>query len=148
MVKLSLNKLNIKIIDFIYLLSPLGVVKKIVSNGSQHLFEINFHKVINLNDTGIKLKNGYIEDTNIKIFNHNNHGYLLNNKQAIIEISNDFEINEDNISNISKLLKKNIAKDCSKILKRGIFINHENGLITDPEKINILNFDNYQKVDV
>ena len=43
----NLKELNIKLIDFSTLLSPLGVVKKIVSNGNKHLFEINFHDSLN-----------------------------------------------------------------------------------------------------
>ena len=44
----NLKELNIKLIDFSILLSPLGVVKKIVTNGDKHLFEINFHNSLNL----------------------------------------------------------------------------------------------------
>ena len=39
----DLKKLNIKLADFICLMSPLGVVTKIVNNGNQNLVLIEFH---------------------------------------------------------------------------------------------------------
>ena len=46
----SLKDLNIKLVDFISLLSPLGSVRRIISNGDTHLAEICFHNSISLSN--------------------------------------------------------------------------------------------------
>ena len=67
---LSLNQLNLKILDFTNLMTPLGVVKKLVSNGDTHLFQILFHTKISLMDGEFKVdKNtNVIENTHFKLF--------------------------------------------------------------------------------
>lgn len=157
----TLNDLNIKLLDFVILLSPLGDVKKFVSNGEQHLVEIFFHKDLilkidndSISNNKIDLKsNGNLNDSLLKIYNDLKFGFIINNKCAIIEIPKG--INSDNTylekvkdkskQSISKYLRKNIPKDCQKILKSNIICKNK---ITDPEKINILNFPGYQKVQV
>ena len=87
----TLNDLNIKLLDFIILLSPLGDVKKFVSNGEQHLVEIFFHKDLilkidsdSLSNNKIDLKsNGNLNDSLLKIYNDLNLGFIINNKCAI-----------------------------------------------------------------
>ena len=157
----TLNDLNIKLLDFIILLSPLGDVKKFVSNGEQHFVEIFFHKDLilkidneNINNNKIDLKsNGNLNDSLLKIYNDLNLGFIINNKCAIIEIPKGIEsdntylekVKDKSKQSISKYLRKNIQKDCQKILKSNIICKNK---ITDPEKINILNFPGYQKVQV
>ena len=157
----TLNDLNIKLLDFIILLSPLGDVKKFVSNGNQHLVEIYFHKDLilkidndDINKNKIDLKsNGNLNDSLLKIYNDIKLGFIINNKSAIIEIPKGIntdsayleKIQDKNKQTISKYLRKNIPKDCQKILKSDIICKNK---ITDPEKINILNFPGYQKVQV
>ena len=86
----TLCELNIKLLDFISLLSPLGDVKKIVSNGIRHLVEINLHNSIldsgkdnNTND--INNKNNNIEKKIIKIYRDQKLGYIINDNIAILE---------------------------------------------------------------
>lgn len=150
----TLCELNIKLLDFISLLSPLGNVKKIVSNGAKHLVEINFHNSIFKNENNKNMTNDILDKTIIKIYNDNNLGYIINDNTAILELPKGIEDNneylnslkEKNKETISKYIKKNIPKDCQKILKTKI--NMEGKNLTDPEKINILNFPGYRIVSV
>ena len=97
--------------------------------------------------------NGILNDSLLKIYNDIKLGFIINNKCAILEIPKG--INTDNVylekvkdkdkQSISKYIRKNIPKDCQKILKSNIICKNK---ITDPEKINILNFPGYQKVQV
>ena len=157
----TLNDLNIKLLDFVILLSPLGDVKKFVSNGEQHLVEIFFHKDLilkidndSISNNKIDLKsNGNLNDSLLKIYNDLKFGFIINNKCAILEIPKGIDsdntylekVKDKSKQSISKYLRKNIPKDCQKILKSNIICKNK---ITDPEKINILNFPGYQKVQV
>lgn len=150
----NLKELNIKLTDFICLLSPLGVVNKIVSNGNQNLVEIEFHNDL-FKNTGIEIKeNNYIENSLIKLYEDSNYGFIINDKIGIFELpygidENSIYINnldEKNNKNISKYIRKNFPKDCQKILKNGININK--GKLTDPTKININNMPGYKSIPV
>ncbi len=150
----NLKELNIKLTDFICLLSPLGVVNKIVSNGNQNLVEIEFHNDL-FKNTGIEIKeNNYIENSLIKLYEDSNYGFIINDKIGIFELpygidENSIYINnldEKNNKNISKYIRKNFPKDCHKILKKGININK--GKLTDPTKININNIPGYKSITV
>ena len=155
----TLCDLKIKLLDFISLLSPLGNVKKIVSNGARHLVEINFHNSI-LKSTEEKnintdlIKKDILENTIIKIYNDNNLGYIINDKTAILELpigiddNNEYlkNLKEKTKDNISKYIKKNLPKDCQKILKGKINLEGKN--LTNPDNINILNFPGYRIVSV
>tara|TARA_Y100000389_G_C17402726_1_gene486262 strand:- start:823 stop:1308 length:486 start_codon:yes stop_codon:yes gene_type:complete len=157
----TLNDLNIKLLDFIILLSPLGDVKKFVSNGNQHLVEIFFHKELilkidndNITNNKINLEsNGNLNDSLLKIYNDMKLGFIINNKCAIIEIPKGInadsayleKVKDKDKQTISKYIRKNIPKDCQKILKSNIVCKNK---ITDPDKINILNFPGYQQVQV
>ena len=157
----TLNDLNIKLLDFIILLSPLGHVKKFVSNGNQHLVEIFFHKELilkmdsdDINNDKIDLNsNGNLNNSLLKIYNDLKLGFIINNKSAIIEIPKGIDtdssylekVKDKDKNTISKFIRKNIPKDCQKILKSDIVCKNK---ITDPEKINILNFPGYQQVQV
>ena len=146
----TLNELNIKILDFITLLSPLGVVKKIVSNGNKHLFEINFHNKMKFKDGNNKpSKNtNYISGNIIRLYFDNNLGFIVNDTSCILEIPNNLEIKdtETDIKKISKTIRKNIPKLSVDILNNGL--NLKNRKITNPESINILNFEGYHSVSV
>ena len=146
---LSLNQLNLKILDFTNLMTPLGVVKKIVSNGETHLFEILFHSKILLMDGQFKVdKNtNIIENTHFKLFCDKELGFIINENCCIIEIPNMIEVdkNED-LKTITKNLRKNITKKCSQILQSGF--NLKKKKITDPESINIINFEGFHVVDL
>ncbi len=146
---LSLNQLNLKILDFTNLMTPLGVVKKIVSNGDTHLFEILFHSKILLMDGQFKVdKNtNIIENTHFKLFCDQELGFIINENCCILEIPNMIEIkNNEDIKIITKNLRKNITKQCSKILQTGF--NLKRMKITDPESINIINFEGFHVVDL
>lgn len=152
----NLKELNIKLIDFSTLLSPLGVVKKIVSNGSKHLFEINFHGSLNLyeGEYEINKKKNLIKKTPIKIFFEDNLGYIINDNIGILEIPDDIDIDDEYFSelkekdtkNVTKFLRKNIPKNSQNILRNGLRLKGKK--ITDPEKINILNFDGFHMVSL
>ena len=152
----NLKELNIKLIDFSTLLSPLGVVKKIVSNGEKHLFEINFHESLDLykGEYEINKKKNMIKNTPIKIFYDSTLGYIINNNKEILEISNDMDINDDYFSelkdkdskNVTKFLRKNLPKNSQNILKKGLKLKGKK--ITDPEKINIMNFKGFHIVSL
>ena len=146
---LSLNQLNLKILDFTNLMTPLGVVKKIVSNGDTHLFEILFHSKILLMDGQFKVdKNtNIIENTHFKLFCDQELGFIINENCRILEIPNMIEIkNNEDLKIITKNLRKNITKQCSKILQTGF--NLKRMKITDPESINIINFEGFHVVDL
>ena len=148
----TLKDLNIKIIDFINLLSPLGIVKKIVSNGEQHLVEIYFHTPLNI-EINDNIENNYINKTLLKLYYHKNKGYIINERFCILEIPKGIDINNYYINdlkikdkkNIGKYLRKNIPKDSQNILKHNLLLNNK---ITDPDKINILKFEGYQRISV
>ena len=91
----DLKELNIKLTDFICLLSPLGVVTKIVSNGNQNLVQLEFHDNI-LKNNGIPISdNEYIEDSLIKLYRDNTYGFIINDKMGIFELP--YGIEKDNI---------------------------------------------------
>jgi hypothetical protein len=152
----NLKELNIKLIDFSILLSPLGVVKKIVSNGTKHLFEINFHDSLNLyeGEYEINKKKNLIKKTPIKIFFEEKLGYIINDNIGILEIPDDIDIEDEYFSelkekdskNITKFLRKNIPKNSQNILRNGLRLKGKK--ITDPEKINILNFNGFHTVSL
>lgn len=149
----TLKDLNIKLLDFINLLSPLGQVKKIVSNGDRHLVEIYFHDKVNIDNSnlGNEFKDSYINNTLFKLYFDIKMGYIINNNLCILEIPNGIDSNNNYLNNlkckdkinISKFIKKNIPKDCLKILKHRFVLNSK---ITDPESVNILNFNGYHKI--
>lgn len=148
----TLRELNIKLLDFIALLSPLGDVKKIVSNGGRHLVEINLHNSIL--DSRKETNNNNLEKTIIKIYRDTKLGYIISDNIVILELPQGIEVNDNYLSNlkeksresISKYIRKTLPKDCQKISKKKI--NLENEVLTDPEKINILNFPGYRTVSV
>lgn len=146
----SLNELNIKLVDFITLLSPLGVVKKIVSNGNTHLFEIIFHnKVDSIKGLNKPSKNtNFILGEIIKLFNDEKYGFIINENTCILEIPNNINISDsdDDIKKIGKNIRKQIPKIAINILNNGL--NLKNKKITNPESINILNFEGYHSVSV
>ena len=146
----TLNELNIKLADFITLLSPLGVVKKMVSNGDTHLFEIFFHnKVENIKGENKPAKNThFILGDIIKLFYDNKHGFIINENTCIIEIPNNLSVNkgENDLKKIGKDIRKKIPKIAVNILNSGL--NLKNRKITNPESINILNFEGYHSVSV
>tara|TARA_Y100000816_G_C25776187_1_gene407263 strand:- start:134 stop:604 length:471 start_codon:yes stop_codon:yes gene_type:complete len=152
----NLKELNIKLIDFSILLSPLGVVKKIVTNGDKHLFEINFHNSLNLyeGEFEINKKKNLIKKTPIKIFFEEKLGYIINSSIGIIELPDKIDINDDCFADlkdkdsktISKFLRKNIPKNSQNILRNGLKLKGKK--ITDPEKINILNFEGFHMVSL
>ena len=152
----NLKELNIKLIDFSTLLSPLGVVKKIVSNGNKHLFEINFHDSLNLyeGEYEINKKKNLIKKKPIKIFFEDKLGYIINDNIGILEISDDIDVDDEYFSelkvkdskNVTKFLRKNIPKNSQNILRNGLKLKGKK--ITDPEKINILNFDGFHMVSL
>ena len=147
---LTLKQLNIKLLDFTTLLSPLGVVKKIVSNGEKHLFEINFHNKINIYTGKYQLnkKTNTIDNTFLKLFYDSKYGLIINENSCIIEIPNSIQVDDklDDLKSVVKKIRKMIPKDCSNILNGGL--NLEKRKITDPESINIINFNGFQKVDL
>ncbi len=152
----NLKELNIKLIDFSILLSPLGVVKKIVTNGEKHLFEINFHNSLNLyeGDFEINKKKNLIKKTPIKIFFEEKLGYIINNNIGIIELPDNIDVNDEYFADIkdkdsktiSKFLRKNIPKNSQNILRNGLKLKGKK--VTDPEKINILNFEGFHMVSL
>ena len=91
----NLKELNIKLIDFSILLSPLGVVKKIVTNGNRHLFEINFHNSLNLYEGKFEInkKKNLIKTTPIKIFFEKKLGYIINDF-----IDSGYEVNYNSVN--------------------------------------------------
>ena len=146
----TLNELQIKLLDFTTLLSPLGVVKKIVSNGNTHLFEIFFHnKVQNIKGSIKPVKDSnFISSNLIKLFYDDNYGFIVNETSCILEIPNNLFL-EDKNSDLKKLAKgvrKLIPKVSSDILNNGF--NLKTRKITNPESINILNFDGFHTVSV
>lgn len=146
---LSLNQLNLKILDFTNLMTPLGVVKKIVSNGDTHLFEILFHSKISLMNGEFKVaKNtNIIENTQFKLFCDDKMGFIINENCCILEIPNNIEVNDnEDLKIVIKNLRKNITKQCSRILQNGFNLKRKK--ITDPESINIINFEGFHVVDL
>ena len=147
----TLKDLNIKLLDFVVLLSPLGTVKKIVSNGDKYLFEIYFNNKINIRYEKITETNNYINNSIFKLYYDNKLGYIINDKLCILEISKGIYIDDTYLrnlqvkdkKNISKYLRKNIPKDCQIILKNNLFIDKKK---TDPDKVNITNFNGYHKI--
>ena len=145
----SLNELNIKLLDFITLLSPLGVVKKIVSDGDKHLFEIFFHNKINNLKGGIQpLKDShFVSGEVIKLFYDDRYGFIINENSCILEIPNVLEINENlDLKINAKNIRKLIPKIAINILNNGF--NLKNRKITNPESINILYFEGFHIVTV
>ena len=152
----NLKELNIKLIDFSILLSPLGVVKKIVTNGNRHLFEINFHNSLNLYEGKFEInkKKNLIKKTPIKIFFEEKLGYIINDNIGIIEIPDNIDVNDEyfadlkdkDLKNITKFLRKNIPKNSQNLLRDGLKLKGKK--ITDPEKINILNFEGFHMVSL
>ena len=150
----DLKKLNIKLLDFICLLSPLGVVTKIVSNGEHNLVELEFHQNL-LKSDGIKVRdNEYLENSLIKLYNDNNHGFIINENTGIFELPFGIEedshyidkLNKKDSIEISKYIRKTFPKDCHKILKKGITI--EDNKYTDPTKINLHQIPGYKTIKV
>jgi hypothetical protein len=146
----TLKELNIKLVDFITLLSPLGVVKKIVSNGDKHLFEIFFHhKVESIKGLNKPAKNtNYISGDLIKLFYDKNYGFIVNDNSCILEIPNNLTIDksDNDLKKIGKNIRKLIPKISIEILNNGLDLKKRK--ITNPESINILNFDGYHTVSV
>lgn len=152
----NLKQLNIKLIDFTSMLSPLGVVKKIVSDGDKHLFEINFHQSLKLNEGEYELnkKKNNIKNTPLKIYSEDNLGLIINETSGILEISNTIDIDSDyfsslkerDIKSITKFIRKNLPKDSQNILRNGLKIKGKK--ITDPNKINIINFEGFHSVNL
>ena len=150
----SLKDLNIKLVDFISLLSPLGSVRRIISNGDTHLAEICFHNSISLSNNKNQKEKDILEETILKIYKDNIYGFIINNNIGIIEIPKG--IDEDNSylsslkkkdkESISKYIRKNIPKDCMKLVKNKIMLEDCNQ--TDPEKVNISTFPGYSKVNI
>lgn len=145
----SLNELNIKLLDFITLLSPLGVVKKIVSNGDTHLFEIFFHnKIDNIKGVLKPLKEShYISGNILKLYYDDKYGFIINDNSCILEIPNNLFIDDNkDLKTNSKNIRKFIPKIAINILNNGF--NLKNRKITNPESINILNFEGFHSVTV
>ena len=152
----NLKQLNIKLIDFTTMLSPLGVVKKIVSDGDKHLFEINFHEPLKLyeGEYEVNKKQNNIKNTPIKIYFEDNLGLIINDNSGILEIPNNIDIDNEyfsqlkdkDIKNITKFIRKNLPKDSQNILKNGLKIKGKK--ITDPDKINIINFEGFHSVNL
>lgn len=145
----TLNELNIKLLDFITLLSPLGVVKKIVSNGDTHLFEIFFHnKIDNIKGILKPLKEShYISGNIFKLYYDDKYGFIINDNSCILEIPNNLFINDNkDLKTNSKNIRKIIPKIAINILNNGF--NLKNRKITNPESINILNFEGFHSVTV
>ena len=142
----NLNDLNIKIIDFTMLLSPLGVVKKIVSNDKCYLFEIYFHEKININNGTFKINNNNnIDNTLLSLFYDNNYGFIINESSCIIQVNNLIEKNSKfTLGEMGKYLRKNIPIISQKILKFGLDLSDKNK--TNPDTINIINFNGFKKV--
>ena len=146
----SLNELQIKLLDFTTLLSPLGVVKKIVSNGDRHIFEIFFHnKVENIKGSIKPTKDSnFISSNLIKLFYDDNYGFIVNDNSCIIEIPNNLFLEDKNtdLKKLGKCVRKLIPKVSLDILNNGF--NLKTRKITNPESINILNFDGFHTVSV
>ena len=76
-------------------------------------------------------------------------GYIINENSCIIEIPNLLKIDTSKISDcklLGKSIKKQLPKDLSKILNEGF--NLKNRTITDPESINIINFEGFNSVNL
>ena len=146
----SLNELQIKLLDFTTLLSPLGVVKKIVSNGDRHIFEIFFHnKVENIKGSIKPTKDSnFISSNLIKLFYDDKYGFIVNDNSCIIEIPNNLFLEDKNtdLKKLGKGVRKLIPKISLDILNNGF--NLKTRKITNPESINILNFDGFHTVSV
>jgi len=154
----NLQKLNIKSVDLIQLLSPLGTVKKILSNGNKYLIEIEFHNdlISERNDSFIINEEEYIGNSIMKMYKHDNQYLIINKNTGILEIPNNLDENhnyfqnlngEKNIKNVGKFIRKNFPKDCHNILKKGININTYNKIL-DPLEINISNFSGYRTISL
>ena len=73
----DLKMLNIKLSDFVCLMSPLGVVTKIFNNGNRNLVQIEFHDNL-LKNTGITVEeNNYIEDSLIRLYKDTNYCLII-----------------------------------------------------------------------
>jgi len=146
----TIKELNIKLLDFTTILSPLGVVKRILSNGDRHLFEINFHNKIPIYNGKyiVKKETNIIDSTLLKLFFDTKLGLIINETSCILEIPNLLEIKSDikDIKIIGKNVKKTIIKDLSNIFKDGY--NLKNRKITDPQSINLINFNGFQTINV
>jgi hypothetical protein len=150
----DLKKLNIKLADFICLLSPLGVVTKIVNNGNKNLVQIEFHDNL-LKKNGIQIKeDDYIEDSLIRLYKDSKYGFIINDKIGIIELPYGIEedsfyikqLNEKTNKTISKFVRKKFPKDCQIILNKGISI--DNIKYTDPNNININSILGHKSINV
>ena len=152
----NLKELNIKLIDFTSMLSPLGVVKKIVSDGDKHLFQISFHESLKIREGKYEVnkKQNNIKHSPIKIYFEDNLGFIINETCGILEIPNNInidneyfsELKEKDIKNVTKHLRKNLPKDSQNILRNGIKIKGKK--ITDPDTINIINFNGFHTVSL
>lgn len=139
----DLKMLNIKLSDFVCLMSPLGVVTKIFNNGNRNLVQIEFHDNL-LKNTGITVEeNNYIEDSLIRLYKDTNYGFIINQKVGIFELPIGIEEDSNYIKNItdkstkgiSKYVRKTFPKDCLLILKKGISLDKTKH--TDPNNINL-----------
>lgn len=150
----DLKKLNIKLADFISLMSPLGVVTKIVNNGNKNLVQIEFHDNLFKNN-GLQIKeDDYIEDSLIRLYKDSKYGFIINDKIGILELP--YGIEEDSLyiknlvnktnKNISKYVRKKFPKDCQMILNKGIAIN--NIQYTDPNNINLNSILGHKSINV
>ena len=146
----TLNELQIKLLDFITLLSPLGVVKKIVSNGDRHIFEIFFHNKVETikGSTKPTKDSNFISSNLIKLFYDDNYGFIVNDNSCILEIPNNLFLEDSNtdLKKLGKSVRKLIPKISLDILNNGF--NLKTRKITNPESINILNFDGFHTVSV
>ena len=157
----NLQNLNIKTVDFICLLSPLGNVKKILSDGNKFLIEIEFHKnLIDSNENSDSIiidTDEYIGNSIMKIYKHENEYFIINKNTGIIEIPNNFDENhyyfqkingEKNKKILSKFIRKNFPKDCHNILKKGINLKKCNDKVIDPLQINLSNLQGYKTISL
>ena len=132
----------------------MGVVTKLVSNGKRNLVEIEFHNNL-LKNNGIFVKDDeYLEDSLIRLYKDNNHGYIINEKTGIFELPYGIEdtsfyikkMDKKDINAISKFIRKKFPKDCQMILKKGISMNDIK--YTDPTKINLNKIPGYKSIEV
>ena len=139
----DLKMLNIKLSDFVCLMSPLGVVTKIFNNENKNLVQIEFHDNL-LKNTGITIEeNNFIEDSLIKLYRDANYGFIINQKIGIFELPNGIDVESNYIKNIndkttkgiSKHVRKTFPKDCLMILKKGISLDKTKH--TDPNNVNL-----------
>ena len=109
------------------------------------IFIINW----NLGKEKLNLKNtNYISGNIIRLYCDKILGFIVNETSCILEIPNNLEIkdSDDDIKKIGKNIRKNIPKISVDILNNGL--NLKSRKITNPESINILNFEGFHSVSV